>query len=114
MLAIRFPKKIEERLERLAKRTGRTKAYYVRQAVIEHLQDLEDIEVADKRLENLRSGKTRTVALSQLLTKHGVGRRRLQASSTQKPRNGSENSDGHISSETTQGMKKALEKPARL
>ena len=72
MLDVRLPENVEERLERLAKRTGRTKAYYVRQAVIEHLQDLEDIEVADKRLENLRSGKTRTVPLSQLLKKHGV------------------------------------------
>jgi RHH-type rel operon transcriptional repressor/antitoxin RelB len=30
MLAIRLPEKIEKRLERLAKRTGRTKTYYAR------------------------------------------------------------------------------------
>jgi predicted transcriptional regulator len=28
MLAIRLPEKIEKRLDRLAKRTGRTKTYY--------------------------------------------------------------------------------------
>ena len=91
MLAINLPEKIEERLERLARRTGRTKAYYIRQAVIEHLQDIEDVEVADKRLENLRTGKTRTVPLSQLLKKHGVDRGQSRTLSSRKPRNGSEN-----------------------
>jgi RHH-type rel operon transcriptional repressor/antitoxin RelB len=74
VLAIRLPEKIEERLERLAKRTGHTKAYYVRQAIIEHLEDLEDVEIANKRLENLRTGKTRTVPLSRLVRKYGVDR----------------------------------------
>jgi RHH-type transcriptional regulator, rel operon repressor / antitoxin RelB len=89
MLAIRLPDKIEERLEQLAKRTGRTKAYYVRQAVVEHLQDLEDVEVADKRMANLRAGKTRTVFLAQVLSRHAVGRKSLPTSSSRKPRNGS-------------------------
>jgi RHH-type rel operon transcriptional repressor/antitoxin RelB len=66
VLAIRLPEKIEERLERLAKRTGRTKAYYARRAIIEHLQDLEDVEIADKRLEKFRTGNTQAVPLSQL------------------------------------------------
>jgi RHH-type rel operon transcriptional repressor/antitoxin RelB len=29
-------------LEKLAKRTGRTKSYYVREAILQHLEDLED------------------------------------------------------------------------
>ena len=88
MLAIRLPEKIEERLERLAKRTGRTKAYYARQAIIEHLQDLEDVEIADKRLANLRAGKTRAVPLSRLVRKYG-DERQSTAPLSRKPRNGS-------------------------
>jgi RHH-type rel operon transcriptional repressor/antitoxin RelB len=42
MLAIRLPQSIEQRLEKLAKRTGRTKSYYVREAILQHLEDLED------------------------------------------------------------------------
>ena len=42
MLAIRLPDKIEKRLARLAKRTGRTKTYYAREAILQHLDDLED------------------------------------------------------------------------
>lgn len=41
MLAIRLPEEMEKRLETLAKRTGRTKSYYARQAIIEHLGELE-------------------------------------------------------------------------
>ncbi len=72
MLAIRLPAKIEERLERLAKHTGRTTAYCAKQAIIQHLEDLEDVEIADKRLDKLRTGKTRTVPLSRLVRKYGV------------------------------------------
>ena len=42
MLAIRLPEDIEKRLDRLAKRTGRTKTYYAREAVLAHIEDLED------------------------------------------------------------------------
>jgi RHH-type rel operon transcriptional repressor/antitoxin RelB len=50
MLALRLPPEIEKRLEALAKKTGRTKSYYARQAIIEHLEELEDIAVAEERL----------------------------------------------------------------
>jgi RHH-type rel operon transcriptional repressor/antitoxin RelB len=50
MLAIRLDTEIEERLNRLAKRTGRTKTFYAREAILEHLEDLEDIYLATRRL----------------------------------------------------------------
>ncbi len=42
---------IEERLDRLAKKTGRTKTYYAREAILEHLEDIEDTYLAIERLE---------------------------------------------------------------
>ena len=51
MLAIRLPEDIEKRLDMLAKKTGRTKTYYVREAVIDHLGELEDIYLSLERLE---------------------------------------------------------------
>lgn len=42
MLAIRLPETIEKRLDRLAKRTGRAKTYYAREAILRHLDDLEE------------------------------------------------------------------------
>ena len=46
MLAIRLDPRIEERLEALAKKTGRTKTFYAREAILEHLEDLEDYYLA--------------------------------------------------------------------
>ena len=72
MLAIRLPDEIEKRLQKLAQRTGRTKTYYARQAILEHLDDLEDIYLAEKRLQNLRARRTRTVPLAEVLKDHGL------------------------------------------
>jgi RHH-type rel operon transcriptional repressor/antitoxin RelB len=51
MLAIRLPPDVERRLEELAKRTGRSKTYYARQAIIEYLDDWEDYYLAVQRIE---------------------------------------------------------------
>jgi RHH-type rel operon transcriptional repressor/antitoxin RelB len=66
VLAIRLPAEIEARLDDLAKRTGRTKTFYVREAIIEHLADLEDIYLAESRLEDVRAGRSRTVTLAEV------------------------------------------------
>ena len=52
MLAIRLPAEIEERLETLARRTGRTKSYYAREAILDHIEELEDTYLAAERLKN--------------------------------------------------------------
>jgi len=61
MLAIRLPPELEARLEKLAKATGRSKTYYAREAIEEHLANLEDIYLAEKRLEDMRAGRIKTV-----------------------------------------------------
>ena len=50
MLAIRLDPEIEQRLTVLAQRTGRTKTFYVKEAIHEHLENLEDIYMAKKAL----------------------------------------------------------------
>lgn len=59
MLALRLPEEIEKRLEQLAKRTGRTKSFYAREAILRHLEDLEDAYLAAKEWEAVRSGKSK-------------------------------------------------------
>ncbi|MXS82710.1 TraY domain-containing protein [Nitrosomonas oligotropha] len=51
MLAIKLPEEIENRLAELAAKTGRTKTYYVREAILEHLDELEEKYLAIDRLE---------------------------------------------------------------
>ena len=72
MLGIRLPQAIEKRLEKLARRTGRTKTFYVREAILEHLDDLEDMYLAERVLERIRSGDEATIPLEDALKRHGL------------------------------------------
>ena len=74
MLAIRLPQSIEKRLEKLARRTGRTKTYYAREAILEHLEDLEDLYLAEGALERIRSGEEKTIPLKDAMKRHGLER----------------------------------------
>jgi RHH-type transcriptional regulator, rel operon repressor / antitoxin RelB len=66
MLAIRLPPELEERLDKLARKTGRTKTYYARAAILEYLDDLEDIHLAEKRYAALVAGRSKTAALEEV------------------------------------------------
>ena len=71
MLALRLPAEIDERLEELAKRTGRTKSFYAREAILEHLEDLEDLYLAEQALaEHFSSGGT-TIPMEQIVERYG-------------------------------------------
>jgi RHH-type rel operon transcriptional repressor/antitoxin RelB len=47
-VTIRLTAEEEARLELLSQRTGRTKSFYVREAIRAHLEDLEDTYAADE------------------------------------------------------------------
>ncbi len=66
MLAIRLPADIEERLNALSARTGRTKTYYAREAILEHLDDLEDVYLAEQTLERVKQGRERVWSLEDV------------------------------------------------
>ena len=56
MLALRLPEEIEARLEGLARRTGRTKSYYAREAIVQHLAEIEELYLVESELEAVRKG----------------------------------------------------------
>ena len=72
MLVIRLPPEIEQRLEALAQATGRTKAFYAREAILEHLDDLEDLYLAEQRLLDIRAGRSKTIPLEEVMRRHGL------------------------------------------
>lgn len=72
MLAIRLPEEIEDRLNALAKATGRTKTFYAREAILHHLEELEDIYLAEARAVKIRSGQTKTVPLENIMAEYGL------------------------------------------
>lgn len=72
MLAIRLPADIEERLEKLAKATGRTKTFYAREAILEYLEDLEDLYMAERELKAIHAGESDTVPLQEVMKQYGM------------------------------------------
>lgn len=63
--SIRLDPAIEKRLYRLAARTGRTKAYYLRELVQGGLEDLEDYYLASATMERVRKGEERIYTLDE-------------------------------------------------
>ena len=55
MLTVRIDIVTEKRLEALAAKTGRTKTFYAREAILAHLDDLEDFYLAQERMKDFRS-----------------------------------------------------------
>ncbi|MFA7347828.1 MAG: DUF6290 family protein [Desulfurivibrionaceae bacterium] len=72
MLTVRLPDDLEARLNTLAKTTNRPKSFYVREALERSLEDIEDIYLAEKRLEDIRAGKSKTVSLGEVMKRHGM------------------------------------------
>lgn len=71
-IAVRIPDELYQRLQILAEQTGRTATFYVREAVIEYLDDLEDIYLAENILEKIRRGEDRTYSLEEVERELGL------------------------------------------
>lgn len=66
MLSIGLPKEIDARLERLAEEAGLTKSEYAREAILEKIEDMEDLHLAEQVLERVRTGKEKTVSSEEM------------------------------------------------
>lgn len=66
MLSVRLPEDIEKRLDALAKATGRSKTYCVREALIQKLEDMEDLSMAEAVMERIASGEGKTTPLADV------------------------------------------------
>lgn len=70
--SIRLDPAIEQRLDHLAAATGRTKAFYLRELVMNGLDDLEDLYLAERELEAIRAGRSQTAPLDEVLKRYGM------------------------------------------
>ena len=52
MASLRLNRELEDRLDHLAQTTGRTKTFYIRELIEDHIDELEDRYIAESRLEN--------------------------------------------------------------
>ena len=65
-ISIRLPEDIDRRLDFLACQTGRTKAFYIREALSEKIDDLEDYYLAADVLERIRKGEESTYSSAEV------------------------------------------------
>lgn len=52
LVAVRLEQDLNARLNKLAKSTGRSKSFYIQQAIARFMEDMEDTFIAIERLEN--------------------------------------------------------------
>ena len=64
--SIRLPKDIERRLEAMAKKTGRSKAFYIREMILRQIDEMEDYYLAADEVERLRKGQFRTFTTQEV------------------------------------------------
>jgi RHH-type rel operon transcriptional repressor/antitoxin RelB len=74
-VSLRLPEDIKSRLEKLSKLTGRSKTYYMVEAISEKLEDLEDLYLAEQRTIALRAGRSRTYTLDEVEKRLGLADR---------------------------------------
>ncbi len=72
-VSLRLPEDIAKRLDSLAELTGRSKTFYMVQAICEQLDDLEDLYLAEQRLIAHRAGKSKTYTLAEVEQSLGLG-----------------------------------------
>jgi RHH-type rel operon transcriptional repressor/antitoxin RelB len=77
MLAVRLPESIERRLDALAEKTGRTKTFYVREAVLQHISDMEDLYLAHHVKERIGNAEERTYTLDEVIQDLGFEKKEL-------------------------------------
>ena len=71
-VSLRLPDDVSQRLHQLAARTGRSRTFYILAALRAHLDDLEDVYLAEQRLVDLRLGQSHTVPLDDVMARDGV------------------------------------------
>ena len=71
-VSIRLPEEISDRLQNLAEKTGRSKTFYMIEAIQVHLDDLEDLYLAEQRLADIKAGRTKTIPLDEIVKRYGL------------------------------------------
>lgn len=71
-VSLRLPEDVSTRLDSLAELTGRSKTFYMIEAIREHLDNLEDLYIAEQRLIEIRAGRSQTYTLEEVEQRLGL------------------------------------------
>ena len=71
-VSLRLPEDVLNRLESLAALTGRSKTFYMIEAIREHIDNLEDLYLSEQRLIANRAGKSQSISLEEVMKRYGL------------------------------------------
>lgn len=71
-VSLRLPDEVSARLQHLVELTGRSKTFYMVEAINQHIDDLEDLYLAERELEEVRSGRSISVPLEEVMKRYGM------------------------------------------
>ena len=71
-ISLRLPAQVEDRLTALSTLTGRSKTFYATEAIVEHIDDLEDAHLSSEIRARVRAGTEARIPLSELLDEYGL------------------------------------------
>jgi RHH-type rel operon transcriptional repressor/antitoxin RelB len=71
-VSLRLPEDLKARLDHLSERTGRSKTYYMVEAIKEHIGDLEALYVAEQRLIRHRAGRSKSFTQKEMERRYGL------------------------------------------
>ena len=71
-VSLRLPDEVSSRLELLAKTTGRTKTFYMVEAICSHIEEIEDLYLAEKRRTENRAGRSKSYSLDDVEKELGL------------------------------------------
>jgi RHH-type rel operon transcriptional repressor/antitoxin RelB len=71
-ISLRLPEDLKIRLDHMAKLTGRSKTYYMVEAIKEHIDDLEALYIAEQRLIEHRAGRSKSFTQEEMEKRYGL------------------------------------------
>jgi RHH-type transcriptional regulator, rel operon repressor / antitoxin RelB len=71
-ISLRLPAEVEDRLAALSTLTGRSKTFYATEAIVEHIDDLEDAHLSAAIAARIRAGAEARIPLTDLLAEYGL------------------------------------------
>ena len=75
MFIVNLPKETEARLNAIAEISGRDRNFHAVEAILKHLDDMEDLYAAEQRMIDLQEGRSGTTPLEEVLKRYGMENR---------------------------------------
>lgn len=72
IISLELPDDVSTRLQELEQLTGRSKTFYMIEAIQDHLDDLEDLYIAEQRLNDILAGKSQSIPIEEVMKRYGM------------------------------------------